>query len=569
VSLELPTASSLRIGKPRSKRPKRVGLVFIIVGGAAISVSLAAYFVGKSLDRPSIELIEPSVGDPGGEIRLEGRNFGLSRGDSWIDVDGLIPSSSSYLLWSDTLIRLRLPVSFDSGLLHVVTRRGRSNPKLYMNRARLPVLTSGERSGGSPYIASISPEEGPIGLLIVITGLGFGAARASSELCFAWASDNAGGKPSGDLSFPIAVSPNASDFGYELWSDKELRVRVPDGAISGSVYIASDAGRSNALYFHVTDPVGSKRYFARISYSISQTVSISKIKTSGPSELYLWAPLPVQSASQRLTKILSQEPRPMVEDYHGASLFRFADLATGKDREVRQSFLVQVFAVETTVDPDRAAIKPVNPPALMAAYEMTDEIVPSEDLAVQELSKKILRGEKGSWRAARLIWDWLCKNLSWTDRREQARVLDALVSKRADSYSYAIIACALLRASGLPSIPVAGYLVGPNRKALRHYWVEVYLYGLGWLPLDPVLGSGASPDGMRPAWEDRSRYFGGIDARHIAFSRGFLTLAPMSPKGHRVAKDRRWSFQSYYEESSGALEAYSSYWGDIEVTGMY
>jgi len=116
---------------------------------------------------------------------------------------------------------------------------------------------------------------------------------------------------------------------------------------------------------------------------------------------------------------------------------------------------------------------------------------------------------------------------------------------------------------------VAGYLVDPSRRAVRHYWAEVYLYGIGWVPLDPILGSGASPGGMRAPWEDRSRYFGGLDNRHIAFSRGLSVLAPLSASGKRVPKDRRWSFQSFYEESSGALDGYSSYWGDVEVTGMY
>jgi transglutaminase-like putative cysteine protease len=438
-----------------------------------------------------------------------------------------------------------------------------------MNRERLPVLASGERPGGSPYIASISPEEGPIGSLVVLTGLGFGSGQGASEIHFAWASENEGGKPPGDLSFPTAVSPNVSDFGYEYWSDKELRFRVPDGAISGSVYITSEKGRSNAVFFHVSDPAGSKRYFAKTSYSISQTVSISKVKVSGPSELYLWTPLPVHSASQRLVKVLGQEPEPMVGDYRGTALFRLADLASGRDRTIKQSFLVQDFAVEASIDPDKAVARPPNPPTLMAAYTAPDEIVPAAAPAILELSKKILHGERGSWRAARLVWDWLRQSLRWTNRREPVRVLDVLVDKSADSYSYAIIACALLRSAGLPSLPIAGYLVGPNRKAVRHYWVEVYLYGLGWVPLDPILGSGASPGGLSAPWEDRSRYFGGIDARHIAFSRGFLTLVPMSPGGRRVSKDRRWSFQSFYEEASGALDAYSSYWGDIEITGMY
>jgi transglutaminase-like putative cysteine protease len=298
-------------------------------------------------------------------------------------------------------------------------------------------------------------------------------------------------------------------------------------------------------------------------------VSVSRLKASGPAELYLWTPVPVQSASQRLVRILGQEPEPVVEDYRGTSLFRLAGLSTGRDRAVTQSFLVQTFAVEATIDPEREPARPQNPPALMAAYSGPDELVPSSAPPIQDLARKICRGERGSWRSARLVWDWLGKNLRWTNRHERPGVLDALADGRADSWSYAIIACALLRASGLPCLPVAGYLVDPSRKAARHYWVEVYLYGLGWVPMDPILGSGASPDGIHAPWLDRSRYFGGLDARHLAFSRGFSTLAPMSPEGRRVSKDRRWSYQSFYEEASGALDAYSSYWGDIEVTGMY
>jgi hypothetical protein len=236
---------------------------------------------------------------------------------------------------------------------------------------------------------------------------------------------------------------------------------------------------------------------------------------------------------------------------------------------MKQSFAVEVFNVETTIDPGLGPARPQDPPALMALYSGPDALVPSDAPVVQELAKKILHGEEGSWRAARLVWDWLRQNLRWTDRHDQPRVLDALRDRSADSYSYAIIAAALLRAAGLPTLPVAGYLVDPSRRAVRHYWAEVYLYGIGWVPLDPILGSGASPGGMRAPWEDRSRYFGGLDNRHIAFSRGLSVLAPLSASGKRVPKDRRWSFQSFYEESSGALDGYSSYWGDVEVTGMY
>jgi transglutaminase-like putative cysteine protease len=534
------------------------------------ALSLASYLAARSLSRPRIESLEPSLGEPGGEVVLRGRHFGASRGEGRVDVDGMVPTSSSYLSWSDAEIRLRLPASFDSGLLHVVTQKGLSNPKLFMNRARLPVLASGAEHGGSgPVIVSIAPEEGTVGSLLVVSGKGFGDSRGEAELRFPSAAGSENPSLPGDQSPLPTVGPRDEESGYELWSDKELRVRVPDGAASGPVYIVSGKDRSNAGFFRVFAAAGTKRYSSRARYSLSQTVSITKIKVSGPAELYLWAPRPAVSASQLLVGILDQEPAPMVGDYRGTALFRFPGLASGKDRTMNQSFLVEVYAVEASINPDERPQRPRDPPAFMSTFAESDALVPASDPRVQELAKKILRGESGSWRAARLVWDWLGRNLAWTGRRERLRVLDALSDKSADSYSYAIVAAALLRAAGLPTLPVAGYLVDPSRRAVRHYWVEVYLYGLGWVPLDPVLGAGASPGGIRAPWEDRSRYFGGLDNRHITFSRGLSVLAPLSPEGKRVSKDRRWSFQSFYEESSGALDRYSSYWGDVEVTGMY
>jgi transglutaminase-like putative cysteine protease len=553
-----------------SLKAHRRSFLSLLILAFVLALSASAYFASGALLRPRIELLEPSLGEPGGEVALRGRNFGSSRGESRVDVDGLVPTSTSYLSWTDREIRLRLPATFDSGLLHVVTRKGVSNPKLFMNRARLPVLASGRADAGSgPRISSITPEEGEAGSLLTIAGSRFGESKGLSSVRFAWAAGNDDPSLVGDMSPPPAIDPSETDAGYELWSDKEIRLRVPDGAVSGSVYVSSEGARSNAAFFRVFASAGAKRYSSRARYSLSQGVSIRKIRVSGPAELYVWAPLPAQSASQRLVGILTQDPEPMVGDYRGTALFRFSGLASGKDREMSQSFLVECFAVEATIDPGQGSLRPQDPPAFMAEYSRPDALVPSDSPAVQELAKRILRGEKGSWGAARLVWDWLGKNLRWTDRREHERVLDALNDKSADSYSYAIVAAALLRAAGLPTLPVAGYLVDPSRRALRHYWVEVYIYGVGWLPLDPILGSGASPGGMRAPWEDRSRYFGGLDNRHIAFSRGLSVLAPLSPSGKRVSKDRRWSFQSFYEESAGALDGYSSYWGDAEVTGMY
>jgi hypothetical protein len=571
VSLELPSAPSLRPSVHRPARRKRRGLIALsCLFGISALVLLGALALSV-IGRPRLDALVPAIGPPGQELSLSGAHFGAARGESFVDADGLTPVSSAYLEWSDARIRLKLPASFDSGLVRVVTRKGRSNPKIFMNEAKLPKPIQGGATGvsGGPRIDALSPDEGTLGSLVAVSGSGFGESRGDSRLLFSWTSDTEGGVHPEDRQSPSTIAIPESDAGYAFWSDSLIRARIPDGAISGPVLVRTARGDSKGAFLRVFPSGGSKRLSSRISYSLAQSVSVTHCRVSSPAELYLWAPLPADSDSQRLVRVLGQEPPPVVGDYQGTALYRFAELANGQERTMRQSFLVQVSAVEATIDPGRQGSATRDPPALMAAYSAPDPLVPSDAAAVQALANKILRGDRGDWKAACLVWDWLLAKLAWTERGARDKPLDALADRRADSYSYSIIAAALLRAAGLPARPVAGYLVDQNLKAVRHYWDEVYLYGLGWIALDPVLGSGAEPGGMRAPWDDRSRYLGGIDDRHIAFSRGFSRLAPLIPSGRRVAKERRWSFQSFYEEASSGLLAYSSYWGDVEVTGAY
>ena len=276
-----------------------------------------------------------------------------------------------------------------------------------------------------------------------------------------------------------------------------------------------------------------------------------------------------EEIEQRLDDTLSQEPVPLLPDYQGTALFRFKDIQSGADLSIVESYLVTVYAVETQVSADKIVQKPSNPPALMADCLKADSVVPADDPRIKALARNIVGAETNPWRETRLVWDWVEKNLTWSPLKEHAHCQDVLVGRSGDSYSYALLTCAILRAAGVPARPIAGYLIDPNRRAVRHYWLEVFIYGLGWVPLDPVLGSGASPGGLSVAWDDRSRYLGNVDDRHLAFSRGFSVLAPMAPDGRRMSKERRWSFQSFYEEATKGIEDYSSYWGDIEVTGLY
>jgi transglutaminase-like putative cysteine protease len=85
----------------------------------------------------------------------------------------------------------------------------------------------------------------------------------------------------------------------------------------------------------------------------------------------------------------------------------------------------------------------------------------------------------------------------------------------ADCTEYASLMIALCRASGIPARYVEGLAVlGEKTKEsarTEHAWLEVYLPGSGWVPMDPTMG-------RFPL--NRDAYFARILPNHIIVTRG-------------------------------------------------
>jgi transglutaminase-like putative cysteine protease len=111
----------------------------------------------------------------------------------------------------------------------------------------------------------------------------------------------------------------------------------------------------------------------------------------------------------------------------------------------------------------------------------------------------------------------------------KSTVVDALTAGAGVCQDFAHLLIAMLRTRGLPARYVSGYLV-PRRTAepgasveeviggqASHAWAEAYIYGLGWIPLDPTLD--------KPV---------GIQHIRLAYGRDYGDVAPVRGvyKGH-------------------------------------
>ncbi|MDR2103876.1 MAG: IPT/TIG domain-containing protein [Treponema sp.] len=515
---------------------------------------------------PLILSIEPPMGMIGEILTIRGENFGSPGDESYITIGGIPPTGSSYIEWRDDYISLKVPEFGEAGLVYVHRGGEKSNPMLFSNRATLPLPMERDEVGIGPRIFSVNPPSGPIGSLITIKGSGFGSSREESGVFFAWNAESSLAAPA-ETRDAESIEVFDAEFGYDLWSEREIRVRVPDGAVSGNLEVRTTRGNSQAVFFEITGKSGTKTFKDKWTYTLSYSVDIQTAGTSLPNTLYLWVPHPVTSSSQRNTQLLSRSREPFVDNYRGTTLFQLTDLAPMSRERISQSYLVTVYAIETSIKSPRVRSDTASP--IAAVHTQPSNLIPSDDPRVAEQTKILIGREADPYEKARKIYQWLIRDgrIQWGFL--SGGITDALEQGQMDPYTASLLFCAMARAAGIPAIPVSGVLVNRSLTASRHYWAEFWLEGFGWVPLDPALGAGAAPPSFILREDRASYYFGNLDNQRIAFSRGQTVLSQMDPRGRLAAHNRDYALQNLWEEAVGGLESYSSLWSDVTISGMY
>lgn len=135
----MPPENSTNIAPDTGERRFHRVRSLVIASSILLLVALGVYtfFLFKS---PRIHEIDSAIAFPGSVIRLIGNNFGDRRGDSRVIMDGIELTRSSYHAWSSTSISVMVPLTLDSGLVMVMTRYGKSNPVMFLNRDHMPIL---------------------------------------------------------------------------------------------------------------------------------------------------------------------------------------------------------------------------------------------------------------------------------------------------------------------------------------------------------------------------------------------------------------------------------------------
>lgn len=141
--------------------------------------------------------------------------------------------------------------------------------------------------------------------------------------------------------------------------------------------------------------------------------------------------------------------------------------------------------------------------------------IESNNLQIVELSQKLSEGRSSACQQVRAFYDYVGDQLVYSYNGADWGAQAALGQMGADCTEYASLLMALSRAARIP----ARYLEGlwargekaENGARTEHAWVEVYLPGVGWTPVDPTLGRSSV---------SREKYFADLPPDHIIVTVG-------------------------------------------------
>ena len=548
----------------------RILTLAVLIALVFVFTSLAKF---SSRKRPEIVSLVPPVSLPGEVITIHGENFGTERSTSFVEIAGSRITASGYQSWSDSQIRIVLPLTVEDGLVTVNTSWGKSTPSFFARKSGIPVAVRQNPRTSLPVVRSIEPTTAACGETIIIRGANFGNVRGSSQVYFSanrsYANPAAVQKLTGQAGIYIGASE--MDFDYEYWSDSELHVRVPNGAATGSLYVHTANGMSRNQLFTVDYKAGRSSFSSNRTYVVQVNADIENRGQGQDSRITLYIPRPPVCASQPVANITEVSPEPLIKnDLH--DIIQQIDISGGDGSKQRfsQVFAVEVYRVASGIDSRQVKRYSDRQRLLYSMYTSSDSCVPSSNPEVIQLEQAIVAREKNPYRQARLIYDYIIENFSIFQevRAGNVTVLDLLEQKYGDAYDFAVMFTALCRAAGIPALPVSGILVENNATTRNHWWSEIYFEGYGWFPVDVALGAGLDFSPQQEIVNKKDFYFGNMDNQHIIFSRGWNQIKPSLLNSKIVYRPRTYALQSVWEEASESTFNYSSLWNNPTIIGI-
>jgi len=260
---------------------------------------------------------------------------------------------------------------------------------------------------------------------------------------------------------------------------------------------------------------GSVRETTRI-FRFTYSVAVRDIPV-GARRLSVWIPVPKTDRHQEVLDLVVKAPLEHAltrEKRYGNRLLHLS--AAGplpKEIELRLEALISRRAYSVLAEKSRLDD---NPPS---AQDLgPDSLVPI-DGEIAAAAREATRSARTPLEKARAIYDYVTSTMRYDQSGQgwgRGDAVFACDARRGNCTDFHSLIIGMARACHIAARFVMGFPLPGDRKEGEipgyHCWAELYVTGIGWLPLD------SSEASKHP--EKRDLFFGGLDANRVEFTRG-------------------------------------------------
>ncbi|WP_129125683.1 transglutaminase-like domain-containing protein [Geomonas oryzae] len=223
------------------------------------------------------------------------------------------------------------------------------------------------------------------------------------------------------------------------------------------------------------------------------SVEVDLSRQEAGKETKLWIPYAVSDRYQNVTDV------KVAGDFAASAVY--TDKVNGTpmlfakwDKDAKSRKLTYTFKVEREEIQMKnlSGKEPAWNPADYAEYLAPTSMGPV-DGEVKKLAESIVKGKKTVLEKARAIYDWTCENMyrdPATVGCGKGDVCELLKKPGGKCTDISSVYIALARAAGVPAREVFGLRLGKKAEeditTWQHCWVEFFLPGTGWVPVDPA-----------------------------------------------------------------------------------
>jgi hypothetical protein len=285
-------------------------------------------------------------------------------------------------------------------------------------------------------------------------------------------------------------------------------------AYDGESLWAADYQEDQVYQLKVRDGVKFRAYNthkARISH-------LHEITNFGPgkvleADLHLAIPVDRPSQSIIVPPVYSPEGHELVTDKWGqqTATFHFSDIGPGKKVQGEIVTVANIHEVQYYIYPEDVGSLSDIPEAISSRYLENNDKYQFDHPTIRRALDEALGEEENPYWILRRIFNYVIDQMYYEMAGGWNTAPTVLERGNGSCSEYTFVYISMCRAAGLPARYVGSVVVRgdfASHDDVFHRWVEVYLPGIGWVPVDPSRGDKEWP-------RDQGVAIGHLDARFL------------------------------------------------------